>query len=302
MKKRLLVLLITVTAGLSQAWGDGFAESYLGMGVQGGFGSLVFGGQGRSTRVGSMYGFSVNYSVYFNEYVGFSTGLHFDRLTCGYYETGVVSPGSGNVLVSDGVTYSNYNASYHLVTDRIDETYTSYFIELPLLVSILHNRWYCNMGLKLALPVSMNVDFTYGESELYLDEITGTGTVLTDPWHVKTYEGSTGKSDLFDKQRSQLSMCYMMASIELGCNIAYTSNASSLSLGAFVDMSLNGAKLSNASNTATMTLNTDVLSYHSAVQTDKVNSVSYYKVGVKLQYNLGVGRNTHRSSRDKRYL
>ena len=73
-------------------------------------------------------------------------------------------------------------------------------------------------------------------------------------------------------------------------------------MGAFVDMSLNGAKLNNASNTATMTLNTDVLSYHSTVLTDKVNSVSCFKVGFNLKYNLGVGQKAQRSTRGKRYL
>lgn len=303
MKKRLLILLITVTTGLSQVWAGGLGvESYLGLGMQIGYGSLVFGGQGRSSSPGGMYGFNVDYSCFINDHVGFTTGIHFDRIGCGYYETAVVSPGEGNVLVSNGVTMMNYNAKYRLVTDRIDETYTSYFVEIPLLVSIQHNRWYWHMGMKLAFPITMEVDYSYGESELYLDEITGSGTVLTNPWHVKTYDGSNGNADLFENEHKPFSMCYVMASFELGYNVAYYSNASSLSLGAFVDMSLNGVKLSNASNSTTMTLNTNVLSYHSIVQTNKVNAVSCFKFGVKLNYNLGVGEKAQRSHRGKRYL
>ncbi|KWW32031.1 MAG: hypothetical protein AUK63_127 [bacterium P3] len=308
MKKKILPFLIALAALVPQAsaWGGGLilgSESYLSFGVLGGPGGLMFNGSVKEpSSMGFTFGFNVNYTCYINNYIGFSTGVHINRMSSGYYESDVLSYGTGNVQVGDGSTLWTVNARYHLKTGRVDETYKTYFVEVPVLLAMQYRKWYWNMGLKVAVPVAMHADYTYDKSDLYLDEVLGSGTVLSNPLHVNSYDGASGEVDLYDKQRHQLLMFYVMASAEIGYNVAFYGGASSLSVGVFMDMSVNSAKLNNAANTASITLNTNELYYHNSVQTDKVKSVGCFKAGIKLQYNLGIGQGARRSTRGLRYL
>lgn len=308
MKKKILLSVIAVWMFSFQAsaWGGLLlgTESYLSFGVLGGPGMLSFSGESEhSSNMGFTFGIHVDYTTYINNYIGFSTGIHVTRMSSGYDENNVVSTGSGNVLVNNGSGVSQYyNARYHLNTERVDETYKTFFVEVPILLAMQYRKWYWNMGLKIAVPVSMHSDYTYSQSDLYLDEVLGTGTTLDPAWHVATYEGATGTTDLYEKQRHQLLIFYVLASAEVGYNVAFYSGGSSLSVGAFADLSLNSASLNNAAGSSSFTLNTNTLQYNNSLETDKVKTVGCFKAGIKLQYNLGLGRSAHRSSRGLRYL
>lgn len=309
MNKSLFIMLFLLTATTTHVmgWGGiGFSlgsESYLKFGVTGGPGGMSFNGKsGATNKLGFTFGFDIDYTCFLNDFIGFTTGIHVNHMSSGCSDQYVKSAGKGNVQVSDGVSTWNYNARYHLITDQIDETYKTITIEVPILLSMQYRKWYWNLGVKVAVPVSMQVDYTYGHSDLYLDEIVGSGTVLSKPLQVASYDGASGSSDLYDKQRHQLLMFYVLASVEVGYTVAFYTGSSSLTVGLFGDFSLNSAQLNDASSSATITLNTNALDYHNTAQTDKVSSVGCYKAGIKLQYHLGIGRASQRSTRGLRYL
>lgn len=308
MKKRLLTLIIALTALNLQAsaWGVGRilgSESYVSVGALGGAGGLMFSGDAdKPNKLGFTYGIGIDYTSYINNYIGFTTGIRMYRMSSGYYENNITSYGDGSLRVTDGTSIWNCDARYHLNTDRIDETYKTLFLEVPVMLAMQYRKWFWNVGLKVAVPVKMDCDYTYGESTLYLDENRTTGTVLTNPMRIKSYNGSSGSEDLYDKQRHQLLICYVMATAEVGYNVSYYNNGSSLSVGAFIDVSLNGAKINNAADAPTMSINSDELVYSNSVQSGRVNNVRCFKAGIRLQYNLGIGHGAKRSGRGLRYL
>mgnify|MGYP002622991708 CR=1 FL=1 len=309
MKKKLLILITVITVSFSSAyaWGGGAilgSESYLSIGTFGGPGALMFSGDTESpNKIGFAFGFSVDYSCYINKYLGFTTGMHIFRMSSGYKETNISSRGEGSIRVSDGISSWYDDARYHIKTGRIDETYKTVFLEVPVMLAFQYQKWYWNMGMKVAVPISMNCDYTFGNSKLYLDEDLTTGTSFTSPgMFIREYSGSSGTNDLYDKQRHQLLVFYVMASLEAGYNVAFYGGSSTLTVGAFVDVSLNGAKLNSSSESPTITLDSEELTYNNSLSSGKVNTVTCFKAGIKLQYNIGIGHGAHRSTRGLHYL
>lgn len=311
MTKKILTLTLSAIALLSayraHAWGGVIAlgtESYLSFGIEGGPGGLLLNGTvSEPTRMGFTYGFNVGYTCYLNSNIGFNTGIHLSRMSSGFYESNIRSEGRGKLAIA-GVTSGWTSAPFYLVTSRTDETYKTYFVEVPVMLAMQYRKWYWNLGLKVAVPFAMHVNYTYGESELFVDKGAqlGTGVVLDEPMYIGTYDGTSGTANIYDEQRHQLLMFYMLASLEVGYNVAFYGGASSLSVGVYVDYSLNRARLNNSGQTSMVELNSDEIKYNNSMQSGHITSMECLKFGICLHYNLGIGHGARHSTRAMRFL
>ena len=308
-KKILIVLFAAFVLALphkSQAWGGGLVlgtESYFSFGVMGSYGGLMFNGSIYDpSKMGFTYGLNIGYTCYINNNIGFATGVHINRMSSGYYEKGIRSAGKGKISIS-GLTSGWTTAPFILETDRTDEIYKTVFIEVPIMLAMQFRKWYWDIGLKIAVPVSMKAEYIYGESELYIDKGAqmGTGVVLDEPMYISTYDGIKGSINIYDEQRHQLLMFFVTASAEVGYNVAFYGGASSLSVGLFFDFALNTAELKGISQSA-LELNTDEIKYSSSMESEHTTSMGCFKTGLRLQYNLGIGQGARRNTRAMKFL
>ena len=229
-------------------------------------------------------GIDIHYTYMANQFFGFTTGLSFIMLNSSMSAAGVQSTYTGDVDLDPPLNTSRVHCIG--TTSAVKEEYHSSFIEIPALLAIHNGNWFYNLGLRFAVPIKMDATYEYGESTMYIDEIYRTGITLNEPMPQPADLGGSGSYNVLENRSRSL---YVLWSMEIGYSLDLFANGA-LSLSAYFDYGLNDASLNNAEDAELLTLNgSTVQKYNGMTNSNLMNSIRYYTVGVRLLYNLGFG-------------
>lgn len=267
--------------------------SYLTVGIHCGPGGLMMNGSiAAPSRMGVDLGLNIDYTFFLNRAFGFNTGLGFNWLNSGLSTSKMNSTFMGRTPVNSTLAQWSSTAHFICSTASVEETYNSFWLEVPLRIAIQAGRFIANLGFKVAMPVQMKANYNIGETTVSIDYLPGTGTQLDSPMPMANYTARSGQYDLYgNAYQDKVQMLFVMTSIELGWHVAFTSR-NSLALTAYFDYSLNEADLHNDNHPNLISMGGDDFVYNGALRTTLIQSLCYFKAGFKLQYNFGLGHSS----------
>lgn len=266
-----------------------YSDSYVGVGLRGGLAGLsATGSIDAKLQQGFVYGFDVNYVGELGRHYGFVVGLNFNFFSSGLDAGTVSSAYDGELPVSLGFgNTTDMRAHYIGTTTSVRESYTASFMEIPVLLSYSSDSWVINAGVKFAIPMSIKANYSCNETEVVLDRVLSTGTELVLGLPMDTYDGVDGSYTLFGSGGKMRSVS-VMASLEFGYRLQFYQN-SSLQFTLFGDCGLGTMQLNNAASDLMLTLNQAEVNYRGLLNAGDVTGLRYFKYGVRVQYNIGLG-------------
>ncbi len=286
----LFVVLCCCSSSLqARSYRNSFSDSYFGIGMRAGLGALQpLGIDNFDVTPGFSYGFDICYQGGFGRKFGFLIGVGFTTTSSG---------------VSADSLFSEYNLPENLKqygmdivslahcvgnTVSIEESYTTTMLEIPVLFTYSMESVFLNLGLKFAIPLQVKSNYRCNETDVYIIGFDEIGQQFADdPKYKETIEPFDGEYSIFGKDGESKAVT-VMANAELGYRLHFASN-SSLQFSLFVDYSLGSIHVNNPQSDMLLNLTPGNLEYRGITKDGRVTGLSFYKFGLRAQYNIGFG-------------
>ncbi len=268
-----------------------YSDSYIGVGMRFGVGGLAATGSiNAKVEQGFSYGFDMVYVGELGRHYGFVVGLSFNSISCGLNAGNIISEYDGDIPVTMGFgPTTDMRAHYKGTTHSVKETYTASFLEIPVLFSYSPENWFVHGGIKFGIPMSLKASYTCGATDVVLDRVISTGTEIQVDWTMDdmAQDPFDGKYTLYGKGGAMRSVSFI-ASIEVGYKLIFLRN-SSLQFSIYGDCGLGTMPLNNAASDLIITLGQNNVSYRGLLNAGDLTGLRYFKYGVRVQYNFGLG-------------
>ena len=254
-----------------------------------GFGSMPFSGdKDWNNHAGLSLGFGMNYTYWFNDHVGFRTGLRLNSLTHSQSLDNLNIPFNATMSLSSlGLPGGSGNTNVSLLgtATAIDEQMQYTFVELPLQLALRCDNLFLHVGVSLAKAVKATASYSYEEPDCSITALPDLGITMPSPVPVTL----GGEKERVAKSRDIAKPFYCLLDAEVGYTF-HVHEATSLSVGLFgrlapVSYSTDADKevyTAHANNPPTYTV-------EQPSTTKLVEKMGYYEVGLNVALNLGIG-------------
>lgn len=218
---------------------------------------------------GFSFGADLNVYAFINAHVGIRTGLGFSHIYSSY------SYGS---LTEHQTINDLYQVDYTYKVKDVTMTFNATYAQVPLQLSLLYDRWYANIGFKVAVPMQVQSYCEYNDVEIsaYLPA-TGSAISAGDPMAALLGCDNYGKQS-FDAMKGQ-NPWMVLASVDFGFRIP-CNGESNWTLGLYADYSLFSSKVES-----TM-VRTRMNSAHQGIASVAgmpIDKLGFFAAGIKLQ-------------------
>lgn len=236
----------------------------------------------QSGKIGPAVGLDLNYKRFFTPKVGFVTGINLTLAHSGLNLSGINAK-TESTIGNKAVVYT-YDMS------NCKESYTTVFAELPLQLALQGQRFFGNVGFKLAAPLYTQGRFDnsgYSVSA-YLPQYGTTIAATESQYGCGTYDGDKGSKDATYVVRQ----VYVFAACEVGMhfpNKKYATRQWGISL--YADYALNRKNVEGNGNpfiSVTGTNPSDVqMTQQLALGSSFIEKVGYLNAGLRLTFDFG---------------
>lgn len=284
------------------------------VGFRGGPGGYLIDTKAKApTSLGYEAGFDIGYTYLASREIGFHIGLSVSRITSGAHFENLSSQTVGNIPLFDQSTTVVRQSHFLLQVPSMQETYTTFYLEMPVQAVFQYQHWWAQVGAKVMLPIMSEAAYDYAETTVGVGTLLdGTGTKLELPVHLYDSPASAGTYEIASLTGGTI--CYPMylaLDFEGGYRFGFSAEHQ-LYLGLYASFALNQTSVGGEEF---FSINTDAAMYGASLgepsiegkilTSPLVHHLRLFSAGVKVQYQLGFGRKigTYRSKpfKSKRY-
>ena len=253
-----------------------------------GFGSMPFhGDETWSDHPGLSLGFSVGYTYWFNEHVGFRTGLRMNRLSHNQEIKDLDMPFSQQLTATSlGLPGGSALTTVDFVARAasVQEEWQYTFVELPLQLALEYSNVYFNVGLSLSKAVQATGNYSYDNPSC---DIVGLPDYGIDMSATPVPVALSGETERDIKNRDMEKPFYLLLDAEVGYNFP-VGECTSVGVGLFARYAPVRHKTDN--DGAAYTVNATTPPNFNVAQPSKTamaDKAGYYEVGLSLGVNFG---------------
>lgn len=253
-----------------------------------GFGSMPFhGDETWSDHPGLSLGFSVGYTYWFNEHVGFRTGLRMNRLSHNQEIKDLDMPFSQQLTATSlGLPGGSALTTVDFVARAasVQEEWQYTFVELPLQLALEYSNVYFNVGLSLSKAVQATGNYSYDSPSC---DIVGLPDYGIDMSATPVPVALSGETERDIKNRDMEKPFYLLLDAEVGYNFP-VGECTSVGVGLFARYAPVRHKTDN--DGAAYTVNATTPPNFNVAQPSKTamaDKAGYYEVGLSLGVNFG---------------
>ena len=253
-----------------------------------GFGSMPFhGDETWSDHPGLSLGFSVGYTYWFNEHVGFRTGLRMNRLSHNQEIKNLDMPFSQQLTATSlGLPGGSALTTVDFVARAasVQEEWQYTFVELPLQLALEYSNVYFNVGLSLSKAVQATGNYSYDSPSC---DIVGLPDYGIDMSATPVPVALSGETERDIKNRDMEKPFYLLLDAEVGYNFP-VGECTSVGVGLFARYAPVRHKTDN--DGAAYTVNATTPPNFNVAQPSKTamaDKAGYYEVGLSLGVNFG---------------
>ncbi len=253
-----------------------------------GFGSMPFhGDETWSDHPGLSLGFSVGYTYWFNEHVGFRTGLRMNRLSHNQEIKDLDMPFSQQLTATSlGLPGGSALTTVDFVARAasVQEEWQYTFVELPLQLALEYSNVYFNVGLSLSKAVQATGNYSYDNPSC---DIVGLPDYGIDMSATPVPVALSGETERDIKNRDMEKPFYLLLDAEVGYNFP-VGECTSLGVGLFARYAPVRHKTDN--DGAAYTVNATTPPNFNVARPSKTamaDKAGYYEVGLSLGVNFG---------------
>lgn len=253
-----------------------------------GFGSMPFhGDETWSDHPGLSLGFSVGYTYWFNEHVGFRTGLRMNRLSHNQEIKDLDMPFSQQLTATSlGLPGGSALTTVDFVARAasVQEEWQYTFVELPLQLALEYSNVYFNVGLSLSKAVQATGNYSYDNPSC---DIVGLPDYGIDMSATPVPVALSGETERDIKNRDMEKPFYLLLDAEVGYNFP-VGECTSVGVGLFARYAPVRHKTDN--DGAAYTVNATTPPNFNVARPSKTamaDKAGYYEVGLSLGVNFG---------------
>ena len=267
-----------------------------------GFGSMPFhGDETWSDHPGLSLGFSVGYTYWFNEHVGFRTGLRMNRLSHNQEIKDLDMPFSQQLTATSlGLPGGSALTTVDFVARAasVQEEWQYTFVELPLQLALEYSNVYFNVGLSLSKAVQATGNYSYDSPSC---DIVGLPDYGIDMSATPVPVALSGETERDIKNRDMEKPFYLLLDAEVGYNFP-VGECTSVGVGLFARYAPVRHKTDN--DGAAYTVNATTPPNFNVAQPSKTamaDKAGYYEVGLSLGVNFGFCK-SHKDAAEPSYV
>lgn len=267
-----------------------------------GFGSMPFhGDETWSDHPGLSLGFSVGYTYWFNEHVGFRTGLRMNRLSHNQEIKNLDMPFSQQLTATSlGLPGGSALTTVDFVARAasVQEEWQYTFVELPLQLALEYSNVYFNVGLSLSKAVQATGNYSYDNPSC---DIVGLPDYGIDMSATPVPVALSGETERDIKNRDMEKPFYLLLDAEVGYNFP-VGECTSVGVGLFARYAPVRHKTDN--DGAAYTVNATTPPNFNVAQPSKTamaDKAGYYEVGLSLGVNFGFCK-SHKDAVEPSYV
>ncbi|MBQ0016321.1 MAG: hypothetical protein KBT04_05005 [Bacteroidales bacterium] len=287
----LLLALLLTTAQAQRRMVKPFTlarEHNITIAAQGGLGMLAVNNTiGAPTTKGFAAAGDVGYTFMFTLNVGLHAGVGFSYTTSGYSNPSLRSVYLDDVRTYDEETDFVGNADIVSTTSNVEETYKTMMVDIPIQMAFVFKRVWCNAGVRLSLPLSVDATYTAGPTSRGIGYIYNTGVDFPDPIPLGDDYRVAATSGSYKVEPASGKMLVSLA-IEGGYRIP-VSLTQELYIGAYIDYSLNRIDSDNTVQYVSYDASHSNPTFHGALQSSATDGYKYCSMGLRLYYSFGFG-------------
>ena len=253
-----------------------------------GFGSMPFhGDETWSDHPGLSLGFSVGYTYWFNEHVGFRTGLRMNRLSHNQEIKDLDMPFSQQLTATSlGLPGGSALTTVDFVARAasVQEEWQYTFVELPLQLALEYSNVYFNVGLSLSKAVQATGNYSYDNPSC---DIVGLPDYGIDMSATPVPVALSGETERDIKNRDMEKPFYLLLDAEVGYNFP-VGECTSVGVGLFARYAPVRHKTDNDGAAYTVNATTPPnFNVARPSKTGMADKAGYYEVGLSLGVNFG---------------
>ena len=253
-----------------------------------GFGSMPFhGDETWSDHPGLSLGFSVGYTYWFNEHVGFRTGLRMNRLSHNQEIKNLDMPFSQQLTATSlGLPGGSALTTVDFVARAasVQEEWQYTFVELPLQLALEYSNVYFNVGLSLSKAVQATGNYSYDNPSC---DIVGLPDYGIDMSATPVPVALSGETERDIKNRDMEKPFYLLLDAEVGYNFP-VGECTSVGVGLFARYAPVRHKTDNDGAAYTVNATTPPnFNVARPSKTGMADKAGYYEVGLSLGVNFG---------------
>lgn len=253
-----------------------------------GFGSMPFhGDETWSDHPGLSLGFSVGYTYWFNEHVGFRTGLRMNRLSHNQEIKDLDMPFSQQLTATSlGLPGGSALTTVDFVARAasVQEEWQYTFVELPLQLALEYSNVYFNVGLSLSKAVQATGNYSYDNPSC---DIVGLPDYGIDMSATPVPVALSGETERDIKNRDMEKPFYLLLDAEVGYNFP-VGECTSVGVGLFARYAPVRHKTDNDGAAYTVNATTPpTFNVARPSKTAMADKAGYYEVGLSLGVNFG---------------
>lgn len=273
MKKIFSIVLLL--ALFSATYAQRYDVFRLSIGVNGGLSafSVKSNNLNGSLKMGLGYGADLGFSVFFSQHFGIRTGLGFYVLNSEY---------NFDDITKNNTVRSFQTIDYTTVMQDPKYAFRSSYAMVPIQVAFRTQHWYANMGVKVAIPLKSQQDFSVSGTETSA-EVAGLGTITPDSPIASTM-GCTRTTAQTISNKDKSSQFLALLALDGGYTIVKSPDFS-WSIGLYGEIALNRPQLHG--DAVTMTLQDDG-SVAKTVNPLPVDKLGFFAFGLKLTCDFGI--------------
>lgn len=267
-----------------------------------GFGSMPFhGDETWSDHPGLSLGFSVGYTYWFNEHVGFRTGLRMNRLSHNQEIKDLDMPFSQQLTATSlGLPGGSALTTVDFVARAasVQEEWQYTFVELPLQLALEYSNVYFNVGLSLSKAVQATGNYSYDNPSC---DIVGLPDYGIDMSATPVPVALSGETERDIKNRDMEKPFYLLLDAEVGYNFP-VGECTSVGVGLFARYAPVRHKTDN--DGAAYTVNATTPPNFNVARPSKTamaDKAGYYEVGLSLGVNFGFCK-SHKDAAEPSYV
>ena len=292
MRKTIICLLLFAisTMAMAQAKKDKYLKSHLGAGINAGI-ARVLTMPNANTVGGFSFGIDVEYEYFFFRHLGIRSGICFNHSSSSLKEENIATVVSRDTRITTNSGPRTIRTNNIFTLDEVNERYSMTFVEIPLMIVLQGNpidftidrfrTFHLAAGVKMNLPLAVMAYPDYTPSHVVMGpRLSGVGVTLDRNMPLDDYQGTTGEYSM----SAAGNMLYLMGAIEAGATINFNSGGA-LSIALFADYAINSSSI-EWDKRPLITAGDNQLSTQGYLDSDKLERFKYYKIGIKLQYNI----------------
>lgn len=273
MKKIFSILLLL--AIFSASYAQRYDVFRLSIGVNGGLSAFTVKSDNLngSLKMGLGYGADLGFSAFFSQHFGIRTGLGFSVLNGEY---------NFDDITKNNTVRSFQTIDYTTVMQDPKYVFRSSYAMVPIQVAFRTQHWYANMGVKVAIPLKSQQDFSVSGTETSA-EVAGLGTITPDSPIASTMGCTRTVAQTFSN-KDKSSQLLALLTLDGGYTIVKAPDFS-WTIGVYGEYAVNSTAIKG--DGTVMIPNADG-SVSKELNPVSVAKLGYFGFGIKLQCDFGI--------------